>query len=187
MADEESKQEQQPDEEELKSSAVQKVEDDKLEVAEEDKGPKRFVERGPHVVQDTVTGLFWMKKDSWQDRSKYLNWHESRDYAELKNIRKTGGFEDWRLPTVDEVATLYDPNLSNVAKGGDTIHIDPVFPEGSFKMHWTISDTSTRRPRYDYTQGKITQADEYVFGAVRLVRKESPKRDDRRVRSNQRR
>ena len=24
-----------------------------------DKGPKRFVEKGPHVVLDTKTGIFW--------------------------------------------------------------------------------------------------------------------------------
>ncbi|MGP0565881.1 DUF1566 domain-containing protein [Nitrospina sp. 32_T5] len=171
------------DEEELKP-ALREDGEEQLEVSE-DEGPKRFVSIGPHVVQDTVTGLYWMKKDSWQDRGKYYNWHESREYADLKNIRKIGGFTDWRLPTMDEVATLYDPELSNTAKGGATIHIDPVFPEGSFKLHWTTSDTSTRRPRFDYTEGKIFQVDEYAFGAVRLVRKEPINRgDSRRARPN---
>ena len=173
-------------EDELKP-AVPETPEGGQELAREEEGPKRFVERGPHVIHDTETGLFWMKKDSWQDRGKFFNWHESKDYADKKNVRKVGGFDDWRMPTSDEAATLYNPNLTNTAKGGDTIHIDPVFPEGAFKMEWTMADTSTRRPRYDYTQGKVVNVDEYAFGSVRLVRKDSGKRDDTRVRSNQRR
>jgi len=37
-----------------------------------DKGPKRFVEKGPHVVLDTKTNVFWLKKDSWQDKGKFF-------------------------------------------------------------------------------------------------------------------
>ena len=43
---------------------------------EEDAKPKRFVEKGPHVIYDTKTKMFWMKKDSWQDKGKFFNWHE---------------------------------------------------------------------------------------------------------------
>lgn len=175
-----------PEEEELKP-AVRETPEGGQELVKEEEGPKRFVDKGPHVVQDTQTGLYWMKKDSWQDRGKFFNWHESRDYAEKKNVRKIGGFDDWRMPTTDEAATLYDPEQTNTAKGGDTIHIDPAFPEGAFKVEWTTADTSTRRPRYDYTQGKVVHVDEYAFGSVRLVRKESYKRDDPRARPNPRR
>lgn len=164
-------------EEELKP-AVQEAPESGQELVEKEEGPKRFVEKGPHVVFDTETGLYWMKKDSWQDRGKFFNWHESRDYAEKKNVRKIGGFDDWRMPTNDEAATLYDESLTNTAKGGETIHIDPIFPEGAFKVEWTTSDTSTRRPRFDYTQGKVIHVDEYSFGSVRLVRKDSGKRKD---------
>ncbi len=58
--------------------------------AKTDEGPKRFVEKGPHVIYDTQTGLFWLKKDSWQDKGKFFNWHEARDYADNKNMRKIG-------------------------------------------------------------------------------------------------
>jgi hypothetical protein len=62
--------------------------------------------------------------------------------------------------------------FANTAKGGEPIHIDKTFPEGSIKVQWVMADTSTKRPRYDYTQGKILQVDEYAFGAVRLVRRD---------------
>ena len=152
--------------------------DDKLEVAEE--GPKRFVEHGPLVIHDTQTGFYWLKKDSWQDKGKYFNWHEAKEFAERKNVRKIGGFADWRMPTNEEAATLYNEEWENTGKSGETIHIDSLFPEGSFKMQWTMADTSTRRPRFDYTQGKVISADEYAFGSVRICRKDPIKTVGRR-------
>ncbi len=134
--------------------------------------PQRFVEKGPQVLFDTKTQLYWLKKDSWQDKGKFINWHEAREYADKKNIRKIGGFDDWRLPNFDEAASLYDEASENPAKGGGSIHLDTIFPEGAFKVSWLMGDTSTRRPRFDYVQGKETATDEYSFGAVRLCRKD---------------
>ncbi len=142
------------------------------ETQEKSKEPKRFEEKGPHVVFDTKTNLYWLKKDSWQDKGKFFNWHESVEYADKKNLRSIGGFNDWRLPSYDEAASLFDANSENPAKGGVNIHIDTVFPEGGFKTLWLTGDTSTRRPRFDYVQGKETHAEEYSFGAVRLCRKD---------------
>ena len=144
---------------------------------EKDEAPKRLEGRGPHVIYDKQTRLFWLKKDSWQDKGKFFNWHESRDYTDNKNQRKIGGFDDWRMPTADEAATLFDANLSNPGKAGVTLHIDPIFPEGSFKVHWLAGDTSTRRPRYDCAEGKVVVADEYSFGAIRPVRKEPVRKE----------
>ncbi len=171
MADEETKpvvQNQQTD-----KPVVQKQQTDQPEVIEE--GPKRFVEHGPLVIHDTETGLYWLKKDSWQDKGKYFNWHEAKDFAEKKNVRTIGGFADWRLPTNEEAATLYHEEWENTGKTGETVHIDSGFPEGSFKMQWTMADTSTRRPRFDFVQGQIVQADEYAFGSVRICRKDPVK------------
>ena len=136
-----------------------------------DEGPKRFVEKGPHVIHDTKTGIFWLKKDSWQDKGKFFNWHESNEYNDRKNIRKIGGFDDWRMPLFDEAKTLYDETHNNPGKGEVVLHIDPIFPEGAFKVGWLGGDTSTRRPRFDYSEGKEVYVDEYSFGAVRSCRK----------------
>ena len=136
-----------------------------------DEGPKRFVEKGPHVVLDTKTNVFWLKKDSWQDKGKFFNWHEAVEYSDRKNLRQIGGFDDWRLPFFDEIKTLYDESHDNPGKGGVILHVDPVFPEGAFKVTWLAGDTSTRRPRYDLSDGKEVYVDEYSFGSVRCCRK----------------
>ena len=74
-------------------------------VKQDDK-PKRFVEKGRDVIFDSKTRLYWMKKDSWQDKGKFFNWHESVDYTDRKNMRRIGGYEDWRLPNEVETASL---------------------------------------------------------------------------------
>ena len=63
-----------------------------------DDKPKRFVEKGRDVVFDSKTRVYWLKKDSWQDKGKFFNWHEAVTFADNKNLRKIGGFDDWRLP-----------------------------------------------------------------------------------------
>jgi hypothetical protein len=147
---------------------VKKTEE--LEVVEE--GPKRFLSKGAFVVYDTQTGISWMKKDSWQDKGKFFNWHESRDYADAKNMRKIGKFDDWRLPIIDEIQTLFVKDKEIPGKGGVIVHLDPAFPEGAFKTCWVAGDTSTKRPRYDFSEGKMLTAEEYSFGSVRLCRKD---------------
>ncbi len=138
---------------------------------------KRFVEKGPFVVFDKVTQIYWMKKDSWQDKGKFFNWHESREYADKKNIRSIGGFNDWRLATTEEAQTLFDESFENPGKSGTLLHIDKTFPEGGFKTIWLAGDTSTRRPRFDFSTGQLANADEYTFGAVRLCRKDPHSQD----------
>ena len=113
-----------------------------------------------------------MKKDSWQEKGRFMNWHEAIDFAELKNVRKIGGFNDWRMPVPMEVEGLFDETLVNKGKSGEIIHIDPIFPEGAFKTTWVTADTSTRRPRFDFAMGKMVNVDEYAFGSVRVCRKE---------------
>ncbi len=147
-----------------------------------DDKPKRFVEKGRDVIFDNKTGLYWLKKDSWQDKGKFFNWHEAVEFADRKNLRKIGGFDDWRLPSIDEVSSLFDESCENPGKSGVILHLDPVFPEGAFKTAWIAGDTSTRRPRFDYSEGKVVSVEEYSFGSVRICRKDkvmrytSPKR-----------
>lgn len=135
--------------------------------------PKRFVEKGRDVVFDSKTRLYWLKKDSWQDKGKFFNWHEAVTFAGNKNLRKIGGFDDWRLPNIDEAASLYDESSEIMGKGDTSLHLDPIFPEGAFKTEWIAGDTSTRRPRFDYSEGKVVSVEEYSFGSVRVCRKDT--------------
>ena len=55
---------------------------------------------------DTRTNLMWAAKDNGRD----INWANAKSYAE--NYRG-GGYSDWRMPTQDELAGLYDSSVKN--------------------------------------------------------------------------
>lgn len=86
-------------------------------VSPEKKSPRfqflYFVGNGDGTITDTKTGLMWVKKDSFTDLGKCLNWNDSASYV---NSLTTGGYNDWRLPTVKElkeIITLLQLNNMN--------------------------------------------------------------------------
>ena len=65
----------------------------------------RFISYGNGTVMDTKTGLMWAAKDNGGG----INWPNAKSYCE--NYRG-GGYTDWRMPTQDELAGLYDPKVT---------------------------------------------------------------------------
>lgn len=66
-------------------------------------GPGEFEKLGDGTVRDRVTGLVWE-----QDGSRYpLTWDRAQAHVERLNRDAFGGRTDWRLPTVDELTTLF--------------------------------------------------------------------------------
>ncbi len=63
----------------------------------------RFCKLSSGPIQDTTTGLIWASTDNGQD----INWKDAKRYCETYS---EGGFTDWRMPTIDELAALYDKN-----------------------------------------------------------------------------
>jgi hypothetical protein len=61
----------------------------------------RFVAYDDGTVLDTSTKLMWAAKDNGSN----INWANAKSYCE--NYRG-GGYTDWRMPTQNELAGLYD-------------------------------------------------------------------------------
>jgi len=78
-----------------------------------------FVDNGDDTVTDRVTGLMWQKEGS----SEGMTWADAKEYVNQLNSGKFGGYSDWRLPTIEELASLIK---SMRAKG---TYIDPIFSE----------------------------------------------------------
>jgi hypothetical protein len=65
----------------------------------------RFIAYDDGTVLDTRTSLMWAAKDNGSD----IKWANAKSYCE--NYRG-GGYSDWRMPTQDELAGLYDRSKS---------------------------------------------------------------------------
>lgn len=76
-----------------------------------------FVDNGDGTVTDRATGLMWQKDGS----PKPLTLKRSTYYISSLNDKRFMGYSDWRMPTVEELASLIRGNV----KSG--LHINPLF------------------------------------------------------------
>jgi len=98
---------------------------------------RRFEDFGDGTIRDRETGLIWTSKDYWQMENKWLNWYTANEYVQRMNNKKFAGYTNWRLPTVEEAASLYNRRKRNIDKDGDKIFIDPIFSKGAGWSTWT--------------------------------------------------
>lgn len=66
----------------------------------------RFIAYSQGLIKDTTSGLMWAARDNGSD----ITWSGARSYC--KNY-KGAGYRDWRMPTQDELAGLYDSGKKN--------------------------------------------------------------------------
>lgn len=82
-------------------------------------------------VQDNVTGLMWEGKTSGNAITKY-NIADASNYLSAVNTVGLCGYNDWRMPTPEELVSLID--YSNVSGA----LIDPIwFPNTQSGAYWT--------------------------------------------------
>jgi alpha-tubulin suppressor-like RCC1 family protein len=81
-------------------------------LAPDTSGASRFDQKGEGVVADSETSLMWLRNaDVFNGR---LPWHVANEYIKLMNAgeRQNFGYKDWRIPTLDEIASLIDRSTS---------------------------------------------------------------------------
>ena len=85
------------------------------------------VERdGESLVIDHATGLTWQQSGS----SSELTYAAAEKYVRDLNAKKFAGFNDWRLPTLEEAMSLME------SRERDDLYIDPVF-DRTQRWIWT--------------------------------------------------
>lgn len=96
----------------------------------------RFIAYDNGTVLDTKTNLMWAAKDKGSD----INWANAKSYCE--NYRG-GGYSDWRIPSLDELAELYDKGKTQRNE------YDPSYP-----LHLTeLIDVTSFAPWASETRG----------------------------------
>ena len=103
---------------------------------------KRFIDNGDGTISDTRTGLMWVKKDSYLHTGRWINWREAFEYVRQLNADMYADYMDWRMPTLDELHTLYEADTTNSAQVGREmkIHIDPIFSKKGCGSLWSSQD-----------------------------------------------
>ena len=82
---------------------------------------------GDKIVIDHATGLLWHQSGS----KECISWEKTMEW--IKNLNNTGyaGYSNWRLPTMEEAASLLESSEMN-----NDLHIDQVFDKRQ-KWIWT--------------------------------------------------
>ena len=92
------------------------------------------------TIIDTQTGLMWAQPSS----KKNVDWFEAGSYC--KQL-KLAGFTDWRLPSIEELETLYYPQREKRNK------IFPLF-QISGCLHSSTKDGSSKAFYFNFSAGK---------------------------------
>ncbi|MGH7455514.1 MAG: DUF1566 domain-containing protein, partial [bacterium] len=87
---------------------------------------------GEKLVVDHATGLTWQQSGS----NKPMIYADAEKYIRDLNDQKFAGYNDWRLPTLEEAMTLMEPLKMN-----SDLYIDPVF-DPTQQYIWTASKMS---------------------------------------------
>lgn len=117
---------------------------------------------GGKVVIDNFTGLMWHQSGSI---GIGISWQQAEEWVKKLNSNGYAGFHNWRLPTLEEAASLLKAN-----KDGSVLYIDPIFNSAQ-KYIWT-GDIYKKEDRWfvDLNQGNYTWSSKYLYGFNRNLR-----------------
>mgnify|MGYP001600092028 FL=1 len=90
----------------------------------------RFQDNKDGTVTDLEKKLMWKQIDIYQEKKIWINWDDSQTYLEKFNKEAYAGFSNWRLPTREELKSLYEEDKDVPWKyywTENVIHIDPIF------------------------------------------------------------
>ncbi|MHB8109470.1 MAG: Lcl domain-containing protein [Syntrophorhabdaceae bacterium] len=115
------------------------------EKAKEVKRDGRFIAYDDNTVLDTRTNLKWAAKDNGSG----VNWQDARKYCE--NYRG-GGHTDWRMPTQDELAGLYDKAKTYKSECGYDVHLTELISLTS-NAPWASETYGASGGAFEFTVG----------------------------------
>jgi hypothetical protein len=121
------------------------------------KASDRFVEHGDGTVTDTKTGLMWAAKDNGSP----INWIDARSHCQNYS---GGGHTDWRMPTLAELASLYDPGAKN--KRG--YHVTKLI-DTSAQSCWASETRDFTAARFNFTYGQAYWLRRTYSGPTRIL------------------
>jgi hypothetical protein len=132
-----------------------------------------LVDNGDGTVTDPNSGLMWKKSDAWLDMHRFYTWMDHREYVDKFNKEKFAGYDNWRIPSKSEAATIFDKTKECMDKNGTMYSVDPIFEAGGASNTWISECSDDNIIRYDFKVGVDTPyPTQDVWATMRLLRKE---------------
>ena len=139
---------------------------------------------GDWVVYDNDTALDSMNKLMWMiqdfriiERRYPDSWEEARDWAQLLNAKRFGGYRDWRMPTIEEYKLTFDPDRTRLAfdKNKDyPVGYPKAFQNGGGYGFWAIDQVGDQSAKYFFFAGGYDKTAPRDYNSptmsIRLVR-----------------
>lgn len=110
------------------------------------------------IVIDTNSGLIWEDNNHTSDTK--IDWNSAISYCE--NLQQ-GGYEDWRMPNINELYMLADRTKYSPA-------MPTQFSNAASYDYWSSSDTSESASTVYFDYGKKSSLDKRATAYVRCVR-----------------
>lgn len=107
-----------------------------------------IIHHGNGTVLDTKTNLMWAEEDNGSD----VSWTSAKSYCE--NYR-AGNYNDWRMPTNDELASLYDAKQIQDAPcaGNFSIHLATKLIKTTCFETWSSETRDSQAANFNFIQG----------------------------------
>jgi hypothetical protein len=125
----------------------------------------RFIASGDGTVLDTRTNLMWAAKDNGAN----ISWQDAKSYCE--NYRG-GGYADWRMPTQDELAGLYDTAIINTnppAEGCSGGYHLTNFINLTCCCPWASETRGSMAANFGFSNGPRHWLDQSYVGSIRAL------------------
>jgi hypothetical protein len=114
--------------------------------SEEHPGP-RFAPIGADVLRDTRTGLEWPARDSDSEQS----WPRADRFC--REMKSEQGGRSWRLPSIEELAGLYDVSMQQSCGEKAVCRIDGAIDLTSPYQWSATAPQPERRGYFDFAHG----------------------------------
>ena len=123
---------------------------------------ERFVNHHNGTVTDNQTGLMWAATDN----GRPINWMDAQSYC---SAYRGGGYDDWRMPTLDELAGLYEPQETNT----HGYHLSKQI-ETSAASCWASETDGDKAARFNFTYGSVYWLRQPYSGPTRVLPVRNP-------------
>ncbi len=131
-----------------------------------------------HTALDTVNHLMWMTQDFRMIEKRFPgSWNEAMAWSKIMNSKQFAGYSDWRVPSISEYKSTFDPNRTKLAYDNNKeypVGYPKAFENGGGYGFWSTERVGEKSAKYFFFVGGYDKTEGMNYTSptmsVRLVR-----------------